>query len=375
MHNIVAFIIIFALNCIYYKPAFTVAMICFALWFIIQYKKKRIEFPKMNIILLKSFCCFWICLLISSVLLFDVNSIKRAVEYIYWSLPFWMLLFLGYKRDITKGVVGGLILSTLIICGYGLYQQIFKDFVRIKSFYPSPNYLGTILAMITPFLCIFILTIKGKFYKILLFCTLIIALYCLYFTQSRGALLGLAIGILTYLIYILWCSKIISKKIIASLIASIAICGAYFVYTPNITRPYDIQRIYIMESSINMWKDHKLIGVGLGNFGTYYQNQYILPQATERHIDKSHNIVTAFLAETGIIGAIGFIVMNLGILFFTLKEIRKKPNNYILGAFLIAFIALNMHGMVDSTFNYQAINRLFWGILGINYINLESKGE
>lgn len=95
-----------------------------------------------------------------------------------------------------------------------------------------------------------------------------------------------------------------------------------------------------------------------------------MPQATERHIDKSHNIVTAFLTETWFIGVAGFIMMNLGILFFTLKEIRKKPNNYILGAFFITFIALNMHGMVDSTFNYQAINRLFWGLFGIGYISI-----
>lgn len=370
MHNIVAFIIVFALNCIYYKPAFTVAMAFFALWLIFEYKKNHINFPKVDSLLIKSFFCFWIAVIASSLLLFDIESIKRAVEYVYWSLPFWMLIILGYNKNITKGLILGLCISTLIICGYGIYQQFFKDFLRIKSFYPSPNYLGTILAMLIPFLFMFIFVVRQNIYKILLSITLFLSIYCIYFAQSRGALLGLAFGILFYLFYVSWCKKVVTKKIIALIILFCSLCGAYFVYTPNIMRSHDVQRIYILQGSINMWEDHKLVGVGLGNFGKYYQNQYILPQATEKYIDKSHNIVTAFLAETGIIGTFGFIAMNIGILYFVLINLRKNIQNYILGAFLISFIALNVHGMVDSTFNYQAINRLFWGCLGVGYIDL-----
>lgn len=370
MHNIIAFIIVFALNCIYYKPAFTVAMICFVLYIFYEYRKRNLKIPKMDAILKKSFWVFWLSVIVASFLVFDIESIKRAVEYVYWSLPFWMLIILGYNKNITKGLIIGLCISTLIVCGYGIYQQFFKDFLRIKSFYPSPNYLGTILAMLIPFLFMFILVVRQNIYKILLAVTLFLSIYCIYFTQSRGALLGLACGILFYLFYVSWCKKVITKKFIALMIIFCSLCGAYFVYTPNIMRSYDVQRIYILQGSINMWKDHKLVGVGLGNFAEYYQNKYILPQATERDMDKSHNIVTAFLAETGTIGAIGFIIMNLGIFYFVLKNLRRNIQNYILGAFLISFIALNIHGMVDSTFNYQAINRLFWGLFGIGYISI-----
>lgn len=370
MHNIIAFIIVFSLNCIYYKPAFTVAMVFFALWLIFEYKKNNIKFPKVNSLLVKSFFCFWIAVIASSLLLFDIESIKRAVEYIYWSLPFWMLIILGYNKNITKGLIIGLCISTLIICGYGIYQQLFKDFLRIKSFYPSPNYLGTILAMLLSFLFMFIIAVRQNIYKILLLITLFLSIYCIYFAQSRGALLGLACGILFYLFYVSWCKKVVTKKIIALIILFCSLCGAYFVYTPNIMRSYDVQRIYILQGSINMWKDHKFVGVGLGNFEKNYETKYILPEATERKLDKSHNIVTAFLAETGIVGTFGFITMNIGILYFLLKVLQKNLHNYILGAFLISFIALNVHGMVDSTFNYQAINRLFWGLFGIGYISL-----
>ena len=240
MHNIVAFIIVFALNCIYYKPAFTVAMAFFALWLIFEYKKNHINFPKVDSLLIKSFFCFWIAVIASSLLLFDIESIKRAVEYVYWSLPFWMLIILGYNKNITKGLILGLCISTLIICGYGIYQQFFKDFLRIKSFYPSPNYLGTILAMLIPFLFMFILVLRQNIYKILLAVTLFLSIYCIYFTQSRGALLGLACGILFYLFYVSWCKKVITKKFIALMIIFCSLCGAYFVYTPNIMRSYDV---------------------------------------------------------------------------------------------------------------------------------------
>lgn len=370
MYNILAFVIIFALNCIYYKPAFTVAMICFLLWIVFEYKKKRIEFPKINALLLKSVICFWFTIIAASLLVFDIESIIRAVDYVYWSLPFWMLVILGYNKNIIKGLIIGLCISTLIICGYGIYQQLFKDFLRIKSFYPSPNYLGTILAMLIPFLFMFIIVVQQNIYKMLLTITLFLSIYCIYFTQSRGALLGLACGTLFYLFYISWCKKVITKTFIALMIAFCSLCGIYFVYTPNIMRSYDVERIYILQGSLNMWKDHKLVGIGLGNFKEYYQKQYILEQANEKDIVKSHNIITAFLAEAGIIGASGFIVMNIGIFYFLLKTLQKSFHNYILGAFFISFIVLNVHGMVDSTFNYQAINRLFWGLFGIGYISL-----
>lgn len=370
MYNIVAFIIVFALNCIYYKPAFTVAMICFGILCIFEYKKKQLQLPTIDPIILKSFGVFWAGVILASILTYDIECIKKAFDYIYWTLPFWMIVILGYNKNIIEGLAMGLAISTLIMCGYGLYQHIFENMARIKSFYPNPNYLGTILAMLIPFIGMFLFVVRKIANKILLSISFILSFCCIYFTQSRGALLGLFVGFFICYIYHIYNKK--NKRrtfiIVFSIVAIIS--GAYLFPVSNMIRSYDVQRIYIFQSSVNMWKEHKLIGVGLGNFEKFYQEKYILPEATERHIDKSHNIITAFLAETGTLGTIGFILMNIGILHFVLMKLHKGSNIYILNAFLISFIALNIHGMVDSTFNYQAINRLFWGLCGIGYISI-----
>ena len=368
MYNIVAFIIVFALNCIYYKPAFTVAMICFGILCIFEYKKKQLQLPTIDPIILKSFGVFWAGVIFASLLTFDIDCIKKAFDYVYWTLPFWMIVILGYNKKIIEGLAMGLTISTLIMCGYGLYQHIFENMARIKSFYPNPNYLGTILAMLIPFLGIFIFVIKNKIYRFLLLLSLLSSMVCLYFSQSRGAILGLLLGICVWIVCYYW-NKINSLKKFCALCSIIAVVSAfclYFVY--NFERVNEMERVYIFQSSINMWRDNKFIGVGLGNFGKLYSENYILPQATAKYIDKSHNIITAFLAETGIIGTIGFVFMNFGIFCFILKKSKQNRYNFILGAGFIAFIALNIHGIVDSTFNYQAINRLFWGLFGISYI-------
>lgn len=367
MYNIVAFIIVFALNCIYYKPAFTFAMICFGILCIFEYKKKQLQLPMIDPIILKSFGVFWAGVILASILTYDIECIKKAFDYVYWTLPFWMIVILGYNKNIIKGLVIGLIVSTIVICIYGLHQYIFLPMTRLQSFYSSSNYMGTILAMLIPFLIMFMFVSYNKLYKLFLLFAASLSIVCLYFTQSRGAIIGIIIGSFIYIIYIVYTLNIQKnyKKVFLFFSIIMVVFGTYVISIHSFTRFNDNERIYIFQSSINMWSDHKIIGVGLGNFRELYSKKYMLPQAKIQHINKSHNIITSFLAETGIVGASSFIFLNCGILYFIIKKIKY---NFILGAFLVAFIALNVHGIVDSTFNYQAINRLFWGLFGIGYI-------
>lgn len=371
MANIGAFITVFALNNIVYKPSFTIAMIFVGIYFIKKvFLKKEIDLPKIDKRIMLAMKIFSGCIMLSCILHGSQKEMVVGAQYIYWMLPFFMFAYLGNECNINKGVSIGLLCSVFFICGYGIYQYFNLHFGRINSFYSSPNYFGTILAMLIPFLFSYIKKEKNNIIKFFFIFASFMGLVSLFLTESRGALCGLIVGVICYGILDFLYVRRINKKTLY--VMSAVLCIVFIISITalgNFKRSYDNERIYIFQSSINMWKDNKLIGVGVGNFGVNYQNRYILPQAHEKNIDKSHNIITAFLAETGIIGTVGFISMNLLLLFYVISRMKKAPNNYLFSAMFVSFIALNIHGMVDSTFNYQAINRLFWGLLGISYIS------
>jgi O-antigen ligase len=62
--------------------------------------------------------------------------------------------------------------------------------------------------------------------------------------------------------------------------------------------------------SLRMWRDHPVLGVGLGDFGTAYPRYQSFP--SEMWIDHAHNDYAEAVAETGLVGAL-LILLALGL--------------------------------------------------------------
>ena len=69
-------------------------------------------------------------------------------------------------------------------------------------------------------------------------------------------------------------------------------------------------RKIITLDALRMWRDHPLLGVGLGNFETAYPRYQSLP--SELWIDHAHNDYAEAVAETGLAGAL-LILLALGL--------------------------------------------------------------
>ena len=101
------------------------------------------------------------------------------------------------------------------------------------------------------------------------------------------------------------------------MIAVISGCSLYGLYNLNgnkFTRSYDGERLLLIESSYNMWRDNKLFGIGLTNWKEKYQGQYMLPEAKEPKLATPHNVVMFYFSTTGLIGGFGYVVFSLLIL-------------------------------------------------------------
>ena len=57
--------------------------------------------------------------------------------------------------------------------------------------------------------------------------------------------------------------------------------GSIFITLHVAHRPYDQERLLLLQSTFHMWENHKLFGIGMGNWQKEYQQHYILPQAKE----------------------------------------------------------------------------------------------
>lgn len=336
-----------------------------------------------------SYWLFFVSILISSILIMDLDSIKKAFKFLYYSLPFWLMLILTYKNfDKSESIIEKALMSSMFIFGVlGIYYLIdLPQGKRLSLLNFGPNALATLLEINLPFIILFTYNIlkktKNLKYKILSFATCLWCFIMLIFTGSRGGIIGFFLGFIFFVfsnfklkIYY----KLNMKLVLLSLIAIIAFSGlAMDKIDFNFTRPYDMERVRLIQSSYNMWLDNKLVGVGLNNWQENYIQKYILPEARERELEFPHNTIAYFFSTSGIIGGFGFIIFTFGMIFFLLNTLKKYPNNIYVQAMLWSFVAFSIHGLVDAGFLMKQGERLLFTLLGItcasvmfeeNYIN------
>jgi O-antigen ligase len=120
-------------------------------------------------------------------------------------------------------------------------------------------------------------------------------------------------------------------------------------------------RLYQWQETLDMLKDHSLLGVGLDN----YQNAFAPYQKTTgiEIFKYPHNIFLNFWSELGLLGLIS--IFWLMIIFFktTLLSIFNNPNRLIYLGLLAGFITLLIHGLVDVPFFKNDLAVLWWLII------------
>lgn len=336
-----------------------------------------------------SYWLFFVSIFISSILIMDLDSIKKAFKFLYYSLPFWLMLILTYKNfDKSESIIEKALMSSMFIFGVLVIYYLIDlpQGKRLSVLNFGPNALATLLEINLPFIILFTYNIlkktKNLKYKILSFATCLWCFIMLIFTGSRGGIIGFFLGFI-FLVFSNFKLKIYyklnMKLVLLSLIAIIAFSGlAMDKIDFNFTRPYDMERVRLIQSSYNMWLDNKLVGVGLNNWQENYIQKYILPEAREPELDFPHNTIAYFFSTSGVIGGVGFLVFTFGMIVFLFNLLRKYPNNIYVQAMLWSFVAFSIHGLVDAGFLMKQGERLLFTLLGItcasvmfeeNYIN------
>lgn len=347
---------------------------------IIYYKRQDICFCRLSNYkkrYVKVILFFILTMLISAVCSGDIlKGVQEWISLCIWRfVPIFILLFLPiYNEKVTKEILFCTILGFIIATIPVIYQGLNGN-LRAEGLYNNPLYYGGLLTIFIPPLIVFSIEniIDNKF-RLFCFIGMILSFMALYFNGSRGSWVALFPIILCLLGYY-------AKKSTKVLIASLILLSFSSIYLFNnqhfinkiqsitsTTNESNNERILIWSSAFNMFVDHPIMGVGLGQYHISYTNKYVSPLAINPTLSHAHNNIMQMLAENGLLGCIGFITM-FGYFIVNNVKIWMKTNNPYALAIFTATIAYMLQGLTEYNFgNNSVILKSYWLFLGTNII-------
>lgn len=311
---------------------------------------------------------FWLTIFLSAVGSDDpLRGIKIFFgQFVYRTAPLFVILFFFAKRKYVSFFLLLSILSCVIDVLGGILLH--GDALRLKGLYGHPMTLAGFLIIVLPILYAFLLDWKQKRKTLLISVVLfLIAFIGLLLNETRGA--WLAIAITLPVVTLLYDCSI--KKIVF-LIAFAVGTSLVFLNSPQLqnraesitstTLQSNTERLLMWQSAYEMFKDHPILGVGLGQYAPKYLNEYKSPEAKERQ-NHSHNNFLQMLAENGSVGFVGFLLLFGYILLSSFGNAVRKlsPYHVLIFGCTLAFI---LQGFTEYNFGNSAVIKYYWATLG-----------
>lgn len=176
-----------------------------------------------------------------------------------------------------------------------------------------------------------------------------IILTALALTEVRGAILGLTVGLLSYLILVrkqVLQIAISYKKILIAILIFVVAGGALFAWKTDIRSLSLVQRnilINTFKQRLTVWatawegvKSRPLLGWGPENFSQVFSKYYdpqVLANKDELIFDRAHNFILDVATTHGILGLIVWLGL-WGYLFY----IFLKRRDYLFVSFIFAYL-------------------------------------
>jgi O-antigen ligase len=270
---------------------------------------------------------------------------------------------------------------------------------RIYGLVNNPNVLAVYLTI--AFICtLYLSTLVSKKTKIFLLLCSIVIMGVWTLTYSRGTAIGLAAGLIVYLVLSRnW--KMVLTAVLIFLVSIVAINvpvtkATAFVQNMNllkekqpvspdhqgeeshtekrlketfeggtIEQSKNTGRLFIVKKGLDVFKDHPIIGSGFSTFGDSASKSYSSPIYKQYGIHfniYSDNQYIQIMAETGVLGVLGFAVFLLGMLLFLWKN-RHAAAPYA-GVLISVLIAVYVCGLLYNIWEDKTFTAYFFMMLG-----------
>ena len=378
--SVVALVMIFAISPLNLSNLI-LPLICLYLLFqyAVIYDQCKVTFHNIDIPL-------YLFVLITILTCFSTTDLNLSISSIIYFLSMisWIMLL---KWDKSFGSKLHVILNYIFIFNLVYVSIVFlfyhNELLLNNSwdafFGSNKNYTITSLILLLPFFLF--KRHKNKIDKIFVLIALLILTYLLYLTNARGAIIAFII-LLVFRSAFIFKKFSLAKAIFCLLfpILSVAIFCFFkfdFMYQIPIINEFgrsgDLTRLYMMKSSIQLFFENFITGVGIGNWHIFgykfdYSNVegYSVVNGFTKSID--HNYFTRILAETGFFGFI-FYTSSLFLLFVNYLKNSAKLSDVELAWFsiviLYSILSLFYLSANSSPYFFSGVQFLYFTAIGI----------
>jgi O-antigen ligase len=298
---------------------------------------------------------------------------------------FMLIMFIVYltvtfmiqDKKILRYVLYGLIIGAAFSAALGLFQfagdaaglptsvTLLKEgydkstfgFARVQATAQEPLYFANYIFI--PLFLMLVLLIRGQAEKLisnnLAYVLAVALLLNLVLAVSRGAYVGMAVGVLA--LVIAQAKLILRAKtiLITFMIALLVIVGAYLGLIKSEPKALEeftkhvmvndrndgesvVSRVNASEQALDIWQNHKFVGAGLGNFGPIVQGDP--KDVPEGGWNIVNNEYLELLAENGVVG-LGMFLLVLTLVFLrAFAAIRTEKDEFIKSALIGLTLAL-----------------------------------
>lgn len=405
------------------------------IFLIITYKNKCVHIATDKLPYFKAVGAFAGALIVSALFSGDIAyGLKTWADFFLWRfMPFVILLTVLDSETLSKKVLAAVTCGFAIDCMCACYQELFVygfdlNFKRAAGFVGHPMTLAGWACILLPLLLIYIFrkNIAPRF-RWLAVVFFVIGGSALLFNATRGAWLALAIVLpLVSLPFVFE-----NKKLLLICTSIVLVLGiVLFNNASFMKRVHSIadtknvsnhSRFIIWDTSVAMFKEQPVLGVGLGNYKDIYQKNMrprleearglLKNVATFKKLSKkeqivilynpekfwelkiykklknkewqafykeyskfkfnydlstlthAHNNLLQMLAENGLVGFLGYIFTFGYILWCNLKNFLLNKNPYAL-MIVGSTSALFLQGLTEYNFGNGAVMKLYWLVLG-----------
>ena len=297
-------------------------------------------------------------------------------------------------------LITGLLLTSLLVSGYGIRQQFFgveqlatwndpnsvlAQDTRVYSYLGNPNLLGSYLLPAIALSIVAVFVWRSWIQKTLAVVLVGVNSACLFFTDSRGAWLAmLALASVLFLLLYWWWREFLPRfwrvwllpLVFGSLggLLLVTILGVesvrirfFSIFAGREDSSNNFRQV-VWDTVVGMIKDYPLTGIGPGNetFKAVYP----------RYMDSRYPALSAYsiylehIVEIGLLGFSCFlwlivVIFNHGITQVNhLRQSRNAQGLWLIAA-IAAIVGLLVHGFVDTVWYRPQVNTLWWFMLAI----------
>ena len=379
--------------------------ILFFLWvFVLVFDKKYR--PKLSPVLL-AVCATFFFLVLSTFFSEEpyrsfwsnYERMEGLVGHIHLFAYFLIISTIFRTKNDWKWFFGSMVAVSLAVAFYGLLQM--GDVLathqgdRLDASLGNATYLAILMIFHMALLGLFIHWFKNIWARIIFGAFFFLELIILYYTATRGAILGFigGVGIFAFLMVLLGKSKKV-KMVAGGSILFVLVLVAVFISIRNVPYVHDhpvLGRFATIsmtetttESRLTIWgmswegfQEHPLLGWGPENYNLVF-NEYFEPKLyrQESWFDRSHNVFFDWLITTGLLGFLSYMSIFGSALYMLWRGYKKNYFSSVeaglLTSLLGAYLVHNLF-VFDNLTSYFAFFSVL-GFIGSSVVWGEGKG-